>query len=485
MRDGRKVTIIGAGISGLVVAYELERLGWEVQVLEAAPRIGGRILTHRFGNGPEAPFVELGAMRIPAQHRNTLAYVEKLGLTDRLGDFRTLFSEEGAYHATSQGFMRVQDTAERLVDDYKASIESADEYPYEVLLFGAWLTAIGNAIAPANFRDRLRRDISMKLVRLVATVDLRPFLRGSKNDRFDLHAFFAAHPEIRAAGSGRFNRFLDDILSETSPALTRLEGGMDQLVHRLAGGIEGPIICGAPVTALDNRPDEVLVTTRRGGRDVVDRCDTVVCTIPFSILRGLRLTGFGRAKLDAIDEVRYWSATKVAFLCREAFWERDGITGGASFGGGKVRQTYYPPAEGDPERGAVLVASYTIGDDADVLGRMPAAQRHTVVLDEVGRMHPELHADGMIIETVSMAWGQHTWSLGAGVTRWSKDTAACEDERRAAARPEGRVYFAGEHCSRTTAWIDGAIESAVDCVMALVWQQSPSLVPSGCGREDR
>ena len=41
----RKVVIIGAGMSGLVAAYELARAGHEVHILEAQHRIGGRVRT--------------------------------------------------------------------------------------------------------------------------------------------------------------------------------------------------------------------------------------------------------------------------------------------------------------------------------------------------------------------------------------------------------------------------------------------------------
>src|SRR4051794_38859828 len=57
-RDGRgcRVTILGAGIAGLVAAYELEQRGFDVEVFEGSDRIGGRIHTFRFGSDPEAPF---------------------------------------------------------------------------------------------------------------------------------------------------------------------------------------------------------------------------------------------------------------------------------------------------------------------------------------------------------------------------------------------------------------------------------------------
>ena len=41
--NGRKVAILGAGMAGLVSAYELKRAGWDVQVIEARERVGGRV----------------------------------------------------------------------------------------------------------------------------------------------------------------------------------------------------------------------------------------------------------------------------------------------------------------------------------------------------------------------------------------------------------------------------------------------------------
>ena len=75
----RKVLVLGAGMAGLVVAYELTQLGHNVTVLEARTRPGGRVHTLRepFSDGL---YVEEGAARIPQNHDLTLKYVKQFEL---------------------------------------------------------------------------------------------------------------------------------------------------------------------------------------------------------------------------------------------------------------------------------------------------------------------------------------------------------------------------------------------------------------------
>nr|AHE14776.1 EspO-like indole-3-pyruvic acid imine synthase [uncultured bacterium] len=462
-----RVTVIGAGIAGLVAAYELERLGYRVEVLEGSRRIGGRIYTHRFGPQPDAPYAELGAMRIPTKHRYTMGYLHRLGLDDDLVPFRSLGADQNALLGTGNGYVRLRDAAGTLLDDLRSGL-SHNGYHEETLLFGAWLSVVVNAIAPPAQREGLRRDLSARLLDLVQGLDVRPYVRDADQGLVDLHGAFAAYPVLRAACTGDLGSFLDDILTETSPELVRLRGGMSRMAHRLARRIRGPILCGREVTGIDVGADGVLLQVREAGRHVTRCTDYVVCTIPLPLLRRINLAGVSDDKLDAIRSVQYVPATKVAFHCREPFWEDDGITGGASCSGGRIRQTYYPSADGDPAFGAVLLASYTIGEDADVLGRMPAPARYTAVLTELGRMHPQLLQTGMLLNAVSVAWGQYRWSGGGCSVRWGLDAAAGEEMRRRVAEPEGHLFFAGEHCSSTPAWIDGAVESAREAVAGIV-----------------
>ena len=51
--SGVRVLVLGAGLAGLTVAYELGKVGYDCRVLEARPRPGGRVFTVRRGTVSE------------------------------------------------------------------------------------------------------------------------------------------------------------------------------------------------------------------------------------------------------------------------------------------------------------------------------------------------------------------------------------------------------------------------------------------------
>lgn len=73
--EKHEVVIIGGGLSGLTLAYLLEQKNYEIKLIEASPRLGGRIQTV---NGALETPMELGATWFSDSHVQLLSLLAKL-----------------------------------------------------------------------------------------------------------------------------------------------------------------------------------------------------------------------------------------------------------------------------------------------------------------------------------------------------------------------------------------------------------------------
>src|SRR4051812_12557968 len=89
-----KVVVLGGGLSGMVVAYELGKLGYDYHVYEARERVGGLQWSVRRGSEhtevgsgekqvcafDERQYINVGPWRIPYSHTAVLNYCRELGV---------------------------------------------------------------------------------------------------------------------------------------------------------------------------------------------------------------------------------------------------------------------------------------------------------------------------------------------------------------------------------------------------------------------
>src|SRR4029450_12373270 len=74
-----QVLVLGAGLAGLVAAYELKKAGYGVTVIAARTRPGGRVLPYRdpFADGL---YAEMGAEYVDATDEFDHRFCKELGL---------------------------------------------------------------------------------------------------------------------------------------------------------------------------------------------------------------------------------------------------------------------------------------------------------------------------------------------------------------------------------------------------------------------
>jgi monoamine oxidase len=442
--QGRKrVLIVGAGIAGLVAGFELARQGHEPVILEAQNRVGGRVYTLR-GFAPGL-YAEAGAMRIPRVHELTLAYCRLLGLEMR--PFLMSCAKAPVYLA---GRRLTVEQLER--EPYLVPFELNDS-ERELTFAQMWERAT------REVRDLVAREGDAALAALGREYDkysLREFLtmNGFSEGALELYGIMSFR---EANMNASVVEQLREMLGRAFEDMQEVVGGMDLLPNAFYRRLRRHIRFGAQVVAVSQDGHGVTAHVRAKGGGFTETGDYCICTLPFGVLRHLDFSpALSTRKYRAIRSLNYNPSTKILLQVRHRFWEREGIRGGAASTDLPVRRVVYPshPPE-DDERG-VLLASYTWGQDAARWGALSPEDRLALAVKDVAKIHPEVTAE--VEGGASHAWYNDPYAAGAfALFEPGQETALHAD----IVRPEGRIQFAGEHCSLWHAWIQGALESGI------------------------
>ena len=471
---GRHVIVLGAGIAGLVSAYELEQAGFKVTLLEARPRVGGRAWTVRNGDKIEmigeatqtakfsdGVYFNAGPARLPSFHQGILGYARKFGVPLEV----EVNSSRSAYIAQAGG-SKIK---------MRAAINDTRGYLSELL---------AKAVNQGSLDQAVTAEEKLKLL---------PFLRtyGDLNDKFEFkgtaRSGFGTPP---GAGVSSFETPstpvpFDTLLANPQLSMTLFEdsmymqatmfqpiGGMDQVSVGIERNLKSRAVRNAEVKRIRQSAKgvEIVYVDRPSGASHTVTGDYVVCTIPFPVLAAIDCD-FPAETSAAIAGVVYDASNKVAFEAPR-FWEREQIYGGISFVGGDTSLIWYPSAGLHSERGMIL-GTYTSGAKALAFQTKSLAEQIAAARAAIDMVHPGHGAD--CVDPLVVNWRKVPYSLGPWPAWGGVPTGPQEGHNDSAAyrllcQPSGRVVFASAALSQTPGWQEGALQSAHAAVALIATQ---------------
>ena len=477
--DGKRVVILGAGIAGLVAAYELDKLGYECTILEATERAGGRNLTVRsgdmmeeFNNTQQVEFddedylyANMGPARIPYHHETILGYCKEFGVdlevfvNDNRGAF---FQSQGwrngrrvtgrEFHAAQRGYIaellskavnRGALDQELTMDDKDNLLNMLRDFSGPALNDDYAYTGSGRAGYDGMYVNK-----GLGGAMPVAPMELTEVLG------FDLPWFFL-----------HWGHDLDQQATLFQPV-----GGMDKIVEAFKKRVGHLIRYESIVENIANQTGGgVRVTySYRGAMMEPFDADYAICTIPATVLKDIS-NNFAMETQDAIANTPYDSAVKIAFQAKSRFWEVENhIYGGISWtnvgGDGDVTQIWYP-ANGYHRDKGIILGAYIFGvpgfDQASALSfaSMSLSQRLEAAKVVGERIHP-VHYRNNVEAGVSRAWSEVPFQKGSWPDFGHVPVTALEE-------PDGAVYFSGDLTSALSGWQEGSALSALAAVDAI------------------
>ena len=489
----QRVLIVGAGMAGLVAAFELMRTQcFDVTILEAQQNVGGRIRTIREPYFSYGLYGEAGAMRIPRKHKLTLAYIDRAHkdereLRDPLERFEFKNEDDEAwcyFNGRPKRWKEYKEAAERGEDCFGFELDSHE------LKHTIGERFEKTIIAP--LREKMRDLVELQnmneeqaLNHLLLTQ--KPSLRDFSTRRYlksqgwsdkAIHVYGLLENQQARMNNGVVALLREHLAGSFSGTgdqdpkdqynLSQIRGGMDLLPKSFLKYLSKSIVFGARVNGLEKKREQATVhfSTINGGQDSSGENDYVIVTLPFPVLRHInfkseKFNEWDVSKINAIQGLNYSESGKILFQCKERFWEKEEITGGRSQTDLAIRTVYYPTKHPeDVQERAILLVSYTWGRDSQRWTHLSHRDRVQHALKQLEKIHTVLERKQDLIEgAYSLMWQNDETSGGAFALT---DPYQEEDFGKACRSADGPFHFAGEHTSLNYhRWIEGAVESGL------------------------
>ncbi|MCC6660218.1 MAG: FAD-dependent oxidoreductase [Phycisphaerales bacterium] len=433
---GKRVVVIGAGFAGLACAYELRSVGYDVTVVEARNRVGGRVLS--FNDLVPGKVVEGGAELIGSNHPCWVAYKERFSL-----DFLDVTEAEDAEFPIILGGKRLTGTeSSALYEEMDAALMPMNDDARRINSDEPWESEGAAALDARTTKAWIDGLSCSDLCKQGLTVQ---FSADNAQD-VALQSYLGNLAQVKGGGVEAY---------WTESEVYRCRGGNDQLARILAESI-GPdrIATNLPARTVEVRERRAIVTCA-DGRTI--ECDDVVLAAPPTVWSKIEFRpGLPRDVLPQMGTaVKYLGAVKSRFW-RERRLAPDSLTDG------DICMTWEGTDNQPGDDGAALTC-FSGGNAAARARSRDETARTAAFHDGLEALYPGFKAN--FVRARFMDWPGDPWTL-AGYSFPAPGQVTTIGPRLR--RGLGRLHFAGEHaCYAFVGYMEGGLHSGVDLAKKL------------------
>ena len=471
---GTTILVLGAGMAGLVAAYELRNAGYTVKVLEYNNRAGGRAWTIRGGDEytelggakqrcefDNGLYINPGPWRIPYNHLAVLDYAKRLNVP--LEPFTQV--NYNAYLHSSSAFAGKPQRYRQVQADYQGYVAELLSKAVNTAQLDTPLTHEDQQMLLESLRSWGALNKEYHYVSGAASSERRGFDVGHGGGLMPKAVPSTPYTREELLSSRLWEWLSSGSQQEFQSAIFQPVGGMDRIAQAIYREVADIVQLNAKVTKIDQSESGVTVTyvdaNGKGGPQTA-QADWLVCTIPLSILSEIDVA-VSQPMQDAIEAVPYETSVKVGLQFKRRFWEQDEhIYGGITYTDLAISTIGYPASGYGSAGKGVLLGAYVWGPNAYELGSLPPQQRVQIALEQGAQIHPQYPRE--FESGIAVNWSRVPFTNGC-FGAWSHE--ARERHYKNLCQIDGRIVLAGEHASYIPAWQEGAVLSSLDAISRL------------------
>jgi monoamine oxidase len=437
----KRIVVIGAGFSGLACAHQLQHVGYDVTVIEARNRIGGRVFSSSVSKGNDyvkGRTVEFGGELVGSNHPIWVNYADRFGL-----EFLDLTEDEDAE-------MPVIIDGKRL-----SGIEAAqlwEELEKALNELNALAIAV-DADAPWKSPEARKLDL-MSVQTWIDDLDVSPLVKRAV--WINLSADNGQDP-IRQSLLGLLTTVKGGGVEKfwTESEVYRCKGGNDQLATKLAAAIgENHIHTKLAVCSVCCTDSTMMVETSDGRKF---ECDDVVLTAPPKTWPNITFC----PALPRTLNIQTGFNAKYFAVVKDRFWEKHTPTlSQYALSDDRINMTWDgTDNQGPVEDGGACLVGFAGGSACRRASDMAPHQREAMFTEVFEQFFPGFREN--FVKSFYMNWPKERWAC-ASYSFPAPGEVTTVGPLIAEAHMGGHLHIAGEHaCYKFVGFMEGALQSGV------------------------